>query len=244
MHTVNRCRKIITLFVAPVFLCALADAQVVRHSSGVESPDVLRQILATQPNYIAIKQFIFSEASGGGFGATSKAAKIGARLRDETEDTIFINESGKPTIKIYPKRREYTEQQIEPDELNDALEFSPEKLARQNNVTFKLLGREKVGKYNCLKIEVAYKDKKLKGMKFVFYAAPELKNLVIREESYLGEQARFITQLSDISFNVSERLFLVPADYKKIVEPSYREQMDSVLRKIKPMPNKPAQPTP
>jgi len=175
MQTVNRCRKIISIFVASVFLCVLANAQVVRQSSKVESPDALRRILAKQPDYIAIQQLIFSEASGGGFGSTSKVAKMGTRLRDETEDTIFINESGKPTIKIYPKRREYTEQQIEPDEPNDALKFSPEKLARQSNLTFKLLGREKIGKYNCLKIEVAYKDEKLKGMKFVFYAAPELK---------------------------------------------------------------------
>jgi hypothetical protein len=81
-------------------------------------------------------------------------------------------------------------------------------------------------------------------MVFVFYAAPALRGLVIREEVSLGEQVKFVTQLSNVSFNVSEKLFLIPAGYKKIAEPNPKEQMEHLLRRIKTPPNNGMHPTP
>ncbi|HEX8091079.1 MAG TPA: DUF4412 domain-containing protein [Blastocatellia bacterium] len=220
-------------------LCVLAGAQVSNQPGQPGDAETLRQILVNQPNYTAVQQFIFSEGFGG-FGAGSRVARLGNRYREESDDRIFINEPGKPTIRIYPKRKEYSEQPAE----KDIFQFTPHELAGRNDVTLKSLGKEKVGGYDCLKIEVTYRDEKLKGMVFVFYAAPALKNLVIREEISLGEQVRFVTQLSDVSFNVSENLFLIPAGYKKIVEPSAEEEMDQLLRRIKTPPDNGTHPTP
>lgn len=211
--------NLIAAFFISLSLCVLVEAQVASPPITSGDSEGLRQILANQPNYTAIQQFLFSEGFGG-FGANSKVAKLGTRHREESDDTIFINEVGKPTIKIHPKRKVYSEQPIEDE---NVFQFSPDELAKRDDVIFKLPGKEKIGGYDCLKIEVTYKDEKLKGMVFVFYVAPVLRNLVIRAETSLGEQVKFITQLSDVSFNVSEKLFLIPAGYKKIVEPSAKE---------------------
>lgn len=207
--------KFIVAVIVSLTISTVAEAQAANRPSAPENPEALRQVLANQPDYVAARQFIFSEGFGG-FGANSKVAKLGRRRREETDDTVFINESGKPTVKVYPKRKEYSEQPVEAD--GDS-QFSPEGLAGRDDVNFKLLGREKVGGYDCLKIEVTYKDERLREMVFVFYAAPALRNLVIREEISLGEQVKFITQLSGVSFNVPGKLFAIPAGYKKVVEP-------------------------
>jgi hypothetical protein len=232
--------KIILALIILLSLCVLAGAQVSKQSGLAEDSESLRRILINQPNYTAVQQFIFSEGFGG-FGAGGRVARLGHRHREESEGRIFIREQGKPTIKIYPKRKEYSEQPVEE---KDIFQFSPHELAKRDDVILKLLGEEKAGGYDCLKIEVTYTDEKLKGMVFVFYAAPALRNLVVREEISLGEQVKFVTQLSNVSFNVSENLFLIPARYKKIVEPSPEEEMENLLRKIKTPPNNGMHPTP
>ena len=180
----------------------------------------LRQILANQPDYTARQQFFFSEGFGG-FGAKSKVAKTGSRQAEVTEDTIFINEPGKPTIKVFPKRKEYTEM---PVEKKDDFSISPEEIAKRNDVVFKSLGTEKVGEFRCVKIEVSYKDERLKEMKFLFWAAPELKNLVIKSEMSLGQQVKFLTLLEDVSLSVDKELLRIPAGYKKAGEFDYLKQ--------------------
>jgi len=81
------------------------------------------------------------------------------------------------------------------------------------------LGREKVGQYTCIKIEASYNDQKLKEMRFVFWMAPELKNLVIKSATSLGERVKLLTLLEDISLSVDEKLFRIPRGYKKVIEP-------------------------
>jgi len=188
----------------------LASAQL----SYPDESESLRQMLAYQPNYTATQQFVFSEGFGG-FGAKSKVAKMKHRQAEVTEDTIFINERGKPTIKVFPKRKEYTEV---PLEKNDGSSISPEDLAKRNDVVFRSLGTEKVGGFSCVKIEVSYKDEKLKEMKFLFWAAPDLKNLVIKSEMSLADKVKFLTLLEDVSLSVDEKLFRIPAGYKKVGE--------------------------
>ncbi len=84
-------------------LCVFANAQTVKVA---EDPESLRQILAHQPNYIATEKSFYSEGSE---GRKRKVVKLGNRLAEVTEDAIVIKERDKPTLKIFPKRKEYAE---------------------------------------------------------------------------------------------------------------------------------------
>ena len=64
-----------------------------------EDPESLRQMLAHQPDYTAIGQFIFSEGFGG-TGGKSKIAKMGNRQAEIDEDVIHISE-GKKLINVW-----------------------------------------------------------------------------------------------------------------------------------------------
>jgi hypothetical protein len=214
-------------FIVSLLICGLANAQVVRQQTISEDPESLRQMLANQPDYTAMQQFLFSEGFGG-FGAKSKVARLGSRQVEVTEDTIFIHEPGKPTIKVFPKRKEYSEL---PLEKNDDFSVSPEEIARRSDVVFKSLGTETVGRYKCLIIEASYKDEKLKERKVVFWAAPQLKNLVIKSATSLGEQVKFLTLLEDVSLRVNEKLFRIPRGYKKVIEPDYMKRLEENIRK-------------
>ena len=220
-------KLLVEALIVSFLICVSANAQVARQQTQSEDPESLRQMLATQPDYTAMQQFLFSEGFGG-FGAKSKVAKMGNRQVEVTDETIFINEPGKPTIKVFPKRREYSEL---PLEKNNDFSVSPEELARRSDVAFKSLGTETVGKYMCLKIEASYKDEKLKEIKFVFWAAPQLKNLVIRSEVSLGDRVKFLTLLEDVSLGVNEKLFRLPPGYTKVIEPDYMKRWEENIRK-------------
>ncbi len=181
-----------------------------------------------------MQQFVFDEGFGG-FGARSKVAKLGSRLREETDDTIFIHERGKPTIKLYPKRREYAEM---PAAETGDFTIEPEEIAKRENMAFKSLGTEKVGEYSCRKIEVTYKDERLKEMRFVFCAAPELKNLIVMRQMFMGP-VTMATVLGDVTLSVPEDLFRLPTNYKKVIEKSYEEKMKERLDRLKEL-GKPA----
>jgi hypothetical protein len=220
-------KHLVQAVIVSFLICVPANAQVARQQTASEDPESLRQMLANQPDYTAMQQFLFSEGFGG-FGAKSKVAKMGDRQVEVTDDTVFINEPGKPTIKVFPKRKEYSEL---PLEKNDDFSVSPEEIARRSDVVFKSLGIETVGRYMCFKIEASYKDEKLKEMKFVFWAAPQLKNLVIKSEVSLGERVKFLTLLEDVSLGVNEKLFRIPLGYKKVIEPDYMKRLEENIRK-------------
>ncbi|HUS12559.1 MAG TPA: DUF4412 domain-containing protein [Pyrinomonadaceae bacterium] len=217
-------RNLISCFVILVFLCGCATAQTTASS---EDADSLRMMLSNQPDYTATQRFVFSEGFGG-FGANSKVAKMGKRHAEITEDTIFINEPGKPLIKIFPKRKQYSELQLPK---TDEVAVSPEELARQVNTTFRSLGTERIAEYTCIKIEVVYKDEKLNEIKYLFWAAPALKNLVIQSETSLGPRVKFLMLLENVSLGVNEELFRIPAGYKKVAEPDYFKQLEEDIRK-------------
>lgn len=185
-----------------------------------------------QPDHTATEQFSFIEPKGG-FGATTKVAKLGARLRKENDDTVFIKEVGKTTIKIYPKRREFSE--VHPDdefEEDGEFAFTREGLAKRQDVKFALLGSDKIGKYECQKVEATYKDTRLKDLKFVFCFVPRLRNLIVYEQALVGP-VTMTTVLSNVSLSVSEDVFRVPANYKKVQEKSYSEQSQELLNRIR-----------
>ena len=194
----------------------------------------IRQMLINQPDYAAILKFALVEVKGG-FGATSKVAKLGRRLREENDDSIFIKESGKPTIKIYPKRRELAEI---PAEAKGDEEFAvtPEELAKRPDVDFKFIGTEKIGAYDCRKIEAGYRVERLRELKFVFCLANGLHNLVIFEQASFGK-VTMTKILSNVSLSVSPELFRIPAGYKRVVEKSYAEQSQELIDLIKASPS-------
>ena len=55
----------------------------------------------------------------------------------------------------------------------------------------------------------------------LFWAAPDLKNLVIKSEMSLGQQVKFLAVLEDVSLRVDEKLFRIPAGYIKVKEFDY-----------------------
>lgn len=213
---------------AMLSLCVAAGAQNVSQSGLTDDPAALRKILTTQPDYTAVETSVILNPEEG-FGGKSKVARMGNRSREETDDAIFIREPGKPTIKIYPKRKEYSEAPVEKP---DHFPMSAEDLAKKVGVTFKLAGAEKIGEYNCEKIQALYKMGK-DEVKYSFFVSPELKNLIVREEITLGPVS-FVTFLENVSFDVSEELFTLPAGYKKITEPV----LDDPTKELLNEPNK------
>jgi hypothetical protein len=215
MNTKNVISSLLVLLLALTFI----NAQVTDNLSIKVNSSSLRQILATQPDYTATEQTIFSEGFGG-FSGASKVIKMGNRSVEIKADTIFIDDLGKPLIKVFPKEKTYAVMPVEKDDYT----FSPRNLAKNSNAVFKFLGSEKVSDYDCIKFEVSFKDSKsktsknerLKKVKVLFWSARELKNLVVRSEMTLGQEAKFQTILTDISLTVDKEYFRVPKGYKKI----------------------------
>lgn len=219
-------KNIARAFTVSLAVCMLADAQVVRRRGTSEDPESLRRMLANQPDHTAVRWDFFS-VGGGMVGSKHKVVKMGDKLAEVGERAIIIREPGKPTIKVFPQSKEYAEVTAEkkddsgapPEELTD-----PEKVAGRDDAVFRSAGVEKVEGYTCLKIEVSPKDKKVKGVKLMFWVAPKLKNLVIQSEVSVTRpqegQVKYTTLLQDISLAVNEELFRVPAGYKKVSEPA------------------------
>ena len=226
-------KNIVQAFTVLLLVCILADAQVVRQQGTSEDAEHLRRMLANQPDYTAVPWHFFKNEAGIVGGEGSKVVKMGNRLAEVIANTILIYEPGKPTIKVFPKRKEYAEVTIErKDDFaippNDLVR--PEGIASRSDVVFKSAGTEKVGEYTCVKIEVSHKDEKLTGVKLLFWVAPELKNLVIQSETSVGGVS-YVTLLGDVSLVVNEELFRVPADHKKVSEPDRMKEVEEKLRK-------------
>ena len=219
--------KIVQALTASLVVCILACAQGARQQGTSEDSESLRQMLARQPDYTAVRREAFlTEGSGGGLGLAGREAKLGSKLAQVSENVIVIREPGKPTIKVFPKRKEYAE--VPPEKKEDFGDppeelTNPEKVARDSNVVFRSAGVEKVGAHTCLKIEASHRNEKYRAVKLTFWVAPGLKNLVVQSEVAVTRpsegRVRFLTTFEDISLDVNEALFRVPPGYKKVAEP-------------------------
>lgn len=230
-------KNVVRAFTASLVVCALAEAQVTRRQSAPEDPESLRQILANQPDYTAVRWDFFSRGGFSGGAKLGRVVKMGGKLVEVLEDTIVIREPGKPTVKVFPKRKEYAEVPAEerddsagpPEELTN-----PEKVARDSHVVFRSAGVEKVGGHTCLKILATHKNEKYKAVKLTFWVAPGLKNLVIQSEVAVTRPAegrvRFLTTFEDISLDVNGELFRVPQGYKKVAESARPEGPGDKMR--------------
>jgi hypothetical protein len=202
-----------------VILISFAYSQAKDEIKILTDENSLRQMLANQPDYSAIEKTVFLEKLGG-FSGESNVIKSGNRSVEMKADTIFISVPGKPLVRIFPKDKTYALSQPEKD---DNI-FSPQKLAADKNAVFSYLGKEKIENYDSIKIEVSLKgtdrdktkNKRLESSKLVFWLVPELKNLIIRSETTLGNDAKFINSLREISLSVNEESFHIPKGFKKI----------------------------
>jgi hypothetical protein len=211
-------RKSLPLLAALLLLvaCHAADAQTRRPRERARAGEAeLRGMVAAQPDHTAVLHFVLDEGFGGA-GGTSKVARRGRLTREENDTYVFIREPGRPTLRLDPKRKVVEE--LPPDERapeeEKARPVTPEAMAASDAVTFRSLGADRVGRYACRKMEVRYKDARLKDMRHVLCVAPALKNLIVLKQT-LMPGVKLTSTLTDVSLDVPEGLFDVPADYKK-----------------------------
>jgi len=170
-----------------------------------------RDVILNQPDFVADLNFFVGEGFGG-FGFAERLARKGNRYREESQFWIFVGELGKPSARLFPQAKTYDDFERARGGTADSTPINPRALALEKEVTFTALGTILIDGHNCLKIEATRKEK---PEKFYFYAARDLKNLVIVAQ--LIEPRRTILQrLGNISLDVPDTLVQIPPDYKPI----------------------------
>jgi len=202
-------RAIVLPLLAAALLAGAAAAARAQHDHAA-----LRRMLAAQPDYTATSTSVMY-AGDHAFGGKSKVAKSGGRYYEDNGSVVFLYEKGKPTVKVYHDRKAYAE--LPPNGETD-FAFPAEALAAREDVTFKLSGREMVGEYDTLKIEATVPLGNGKEFQALMYAAPGLKNLVVKVEFSAGGHPITMSFLEGVSLDVPEELFAVPKGYAKVVE--------------------------
>src|SRR6185369_725779 len=134
-----------------------------------------RAVILNQPDFVADLTFFVGEGFGG-HGGAERLARKGNRYREESQVWLFIGEHGKPSARVFPDGKEYDAFESERGGSADKTPFDPRALAKESDVTFTALGTRVIDGHNCLKIEAVRNGK---PEKFYFYAARDLKNLVI-----------------------------------------------------------------
>jgi hypothetical protein len=148
----------------------------------------------------------------GGFGGAQRLARKGNRYREESQFWIFIGELGKPSARLFPRDKSYDDFESERGGSADSPPINPAALAKENDVEFTSLGTRVIDGHNCLKIEATRKGK---PERFYFYAARDLKNLVIVAQIVEPKRST-LQRLSNISLDVPDSLVHIPSDYKPI----------------------------
>src|SRR5437762_1951262 len=170
-----------------------------------------RDVILNQPDFVADLNFFVGEGFGG-FGGAERLARKGNRYREESQFWIFIGELGKPSARVFPQAKAYDDFESARGGSADSTPINPRALALENDVTFTVLGTGVIDGHSCLKIEATRKGK---PEKFYFYAARDLKNVVIVAQ--IVERKRSTLQrLGNISLDVPDSLVQIPPDYKPI----------------------------
>jgi hypothetical protein len=178
----------------------------------------VRDILINQPDYIATETFT-SAFMGHGFVVTYKTAKRMDCYRRQSETQITYSCLNQPNTIFYPGTREYSEEARPKGAAADSLFLSDvQTFARErSDAKYSLVGTEKIGEQECLKIEakVTYKGASRGWQEFVyvFYAARNLNNLVIGVD-LTGKETYASSRLSNIRLDFPDRLFKRPEGYR------------------------------
>jgi hypothetical protein len=170
-----------------------------------------RGVILNQPDFVADLNFFVGEGFGG-YGGAERLARKGNRYREESQFWLFIGELGKPSARVFPEDKSYDDFESARGGSADSTPINPAALAKEDGVSFTALGTRVINDHHCLKIEATRKDK---PEKFYFYAALDLKNLVIVAQIVHPKQST-IQRLSNISLDVPDSLVQIPSDYKPI----------------------------
>lgn len=170
-----------------------------------------RDVILNQPDFVADLNFFVGEGFGG-FGGAERLARKGNRYREESQFWIFIGELGKPSARVFPQAKAYDDFESPRGGSADSTPIDPRALALENDVTFTALGTRVIDGHNCLKIEATRKGK---PEKFYFYAARDLKNLVIVAQIVEPKRST-LQRLGNIALDVPDSLVQIPPDYKPI----------------------------
>jgi hypothetical protein len=170
-----------------------------------------RDAILNQPDFVADLNFFVGEGFGG-FGGAERLARKGNRYREESQFWIFIGELGRPSARVFPQAKVYDDFEPARGGSADSTPINPRALVLENDVTFTALGTRVIDGHNCLKIEAARKGK---PEKFYFYAARDLKNLVIVAQ-IVEPKRNTLQRLGNISLDVPDSLVQIPSDYKPI----------------------------
>lgn len=170
-----------------------------------------REVIRNQPDFVADLTYFVNEGFGG-HGGAQRLARKGNRYRQESEFWIFVGELGKPSARLFPQAKSYDD--FEPSRGGSANSppINPQELAKEDGVTFRALGTRVIDGHNCLKIEATRKGK---PEKFYFYAALDLRNLVVVAQ-IVGRERSMVQRLGNISLEVPDELVQIPPDYKPI----------------------------
>ncbi len=171
-----------------------------------------KEIILNQPDFAADLNYFVGEGFGG-HGAGYRLVRKGNRYRHESEFWIFIGEVGKPSARLFPRVKQYDDFEQSRAATADDIPIDPQALALENDVTFTFLGAKTIDGHHCLKIEAVRKSEA--DTKYFFYAARDLKNLVIVAQVVMPKRAG-LQRLGNISFDVPDSLVQIPSDYKPI----------------------------
>ena len=179
-------------------------------------PVIPRDILTHQPDFTAEEVFSeFEPRVHGGFSLVTKIAKKGNCYRSELDGDVDYFRPNMPIVSYHPKRKRYTE--IPPsDDSKWHLNINyVEIFASEENIQFEELGTQVVQGHECIKIKASTKgtSSQDRDETALFYAAKDLRNLVIAIEVNLSDRTdRYI--LRNISFAVPDKLFAPIENYK------------------------------
>jgi hypothetical protein len=168
-------------------------------------------ILLSQPDFMADLGFFVNEGFGG-YSGSEHVVRKGDRFREESRFWTYVGEIGKTTVRLYPQGKVYDE--MVPSRLDSRSGglLYPKAYALNSATTLTALGTVEVDGHRCLKIEVLQKDQ---AEKIYLYAALDLKNLIIVNQSF-GPKVGTIRKLSNVSLDASDALVEIPSDFKPI----------------------------
>ena len=170
-----------------------------------------RDIILNQPDFSADLTFFVGEGFGG-YAATQQLVRKGNRYREQSRFWIFIGEVGKPAARLFADTKTYDDFEPPRGGSADNTPLNPQTLAKEDGVSFTALGSRVIDGHHCLKIEATRNGK---PEKFYFYAARDLKNLVIVAQK-IEDRRNTVQRLARISLDVPDSLVQIPPDYKPV----------------------------
>src|ERR1043165_6523235 len=172
-----------------------------------------RDLLLNQPDFIATETYP-SAFMGHGFATTFKLAKRDDCYRRQSA-TMVIYACLNQATTIYDLRK----QERQPQEGgNTTFPSDGQSLARAHqDAEYRLAGTAMIGEQECQKIEVKLKFNPSnfgnEEFTYVFYVAPNLKNLVIGVD-VTGNQTYATSRLGNVEFDFPNSLFQRPKGYR------------------------------